>query len=237
MYNIEDNYWWYVGLRELVYSFIDKLSRSKDDLKILDAGCGTGKTLEKFKSYNSYGLDYSEEALNFCKLRKLNNLVRGSVCDLPYKSNLLDAIISLDVLYHAEVDDEKTLKEIYRVMNSKGILLLNLPAYNFLRGKHDEAVHTRQRYTVRDLKAKLEKAGFKIERITYRNTILFPVAVIKRIMERFSPVTNDKAESDLKPLPALINKLLTGLLLLENTLIAKGVYFPFGLSVYCVARK
>jgi len=238
LFNVEDNYWWYVGLRGLIISFIDGINKKGNNLKILDAGCGTGKTLDECRAYNIYGIDFSGEAIKYCELRGLNKLVRGSICKLPFKKDSFDVVISLDVLYHKNVaDDLETLKELCRVMHKGGRLLLNLPAYDFLRSRHDEAVHTKRRYNVKGLKWKLEEAGFEIEKITYRNTILFPIAVTKRIIEKIIPVNTDSVESDLKPLPCLINKLFTNLLFLENKLIVLGMNLPFGLSVFCLARK
>lgn len=238
LFNIEDNYWWYVGLRELVLSFVDGLNKKKENLRILDAGCGTGKILESCKNHDIYGIDFSEEAIKYCRLRKADKIVRGSICSLPFKEGSFDLVISLDVLYHKNIEDDmKTLKELYHVMNKDGILLLNLPAYNFLRSRHDQAIHTRHRYTVEELKQKVEKAGFKMEKITYRNAILFPIAVAKRILEKIFFMHSDKVESDLKPLPRFLNNFLAYLLFLENKLIRFGFIFPFGLSIYCAARK
>jgi hypothetical protein len=147
-------------------------------------------------------------------------------------------VISIDVLYHRGVENDiESLKEIYKVINDSGVLLLHLPAYNFLRSRHDEAVHTKQRYTKKDLENKVREAGFEIKKITYRNSILFPLAVIKRIIEKLSSFKPENVESELKPFPPLINKFFTYLLFLENKLITSGVNFPFGLSIYCIARK
>ncbi len=238
MYEIENDYWWYVGLRKLVFASIDRFASKEGKLKILDAGCGTGKILESCKEHDACGLDFSEEAISFCKKRGLNSIKKGSICDMPFPDNSFDVVISLDVLYHVNVEDDlKALKEIYRVANKDGILVLNLPAYKFLQSRHDEAIHTRHRYSYLEIKEKLIKAGFGIERLTYRNTILFPLAFVKRTMEKIFHGKSDKAESDLKPLPKFINQILTMLLFLENKMIMSGVDLPFGLSLYCVARK
>ncbi len=238
MYSIEDSYWWFVGLRRLVSYFIAQFDYKKRKLLILDAGCGTGGMLKNCMDYTSYGLDFSEDAIRFCKLKGLDNLVRGSVCDIPFKNNFFDIVISLDVLYHKGVNDDlETLKEFHRIMKKNGILVLNLPAYNFLLSKHDKAIHTRQRYTLKGLKEKVEDAGFRIKKITYRNTILFPLAFTIRIIERRFIEKETSVTSSLKPLPNLLNRLLTGIIYVENLLIKSGVSFPFGLSVFCVAKK
>lgn len=238
MYDMEDNYWWYVGLRRLVFSSIDMFVHKEEKLSILDAGCGTGKILESCKAYTAHGLDISEEALNFCKARGLSNIIKGSICDIPFEDNSFDVVISMDVLYHMDVaDDMAALKEFYRITSKNGILTLNLPAYNFIRSRHDDAVHAKHRYTYKELKKKIEKVGFRIERISYRNSILFPLAVVRRMLEKVFFVKDGKMRSDLKPLPAFLNKFFAIILLLENILILSGIKFPFGLSIYCVARK
>jgi len=238
MYAVEDEHWWYAGLRKLVLAYIEKCSSDKSSPALLDAGCGTGGMLAACTAYNAFGLDISDEALKFCRMRNLRNLRQGSVCSLPFSENSFDIIISLDVLYHLDVsDDFEAVKEFYRVLAQNGMLLLNLPAYNFLRSSHDKTIHTRQRYTLRNVKDKVERAGFAVERITYRNTLLFPVAAAVRMIKKFFPPGHAEKSSDLKPLPAPVNALLKGILTLENRLIIHGMNFPFGLSIFCIARK
>ncbi|RJO60629.1 class I SAM-dependent methyltransferase [candidate division WS5 bacterium] len=238
MYDIEDNYWWYAGLRKLVLASIDRFACKEGKLRILDAGCGTGRILESCKEYNACGIDLSDEAIKFCKTRSLGNIIQSTICDIPFQNNSFDVVISLDVLYHANVNNDLTaLNEFYRVTNKDGIVILNLPAYNFLKSRHDVAIHTKHRYTYMDLKKKIEKAGFRIERLTYRNIILFPLVFIKRMIEKLFVVNNEKTESDLKLLPEVVNKFLTKLLFIENRLILSGLNFPFGLSLYCIAKK
>lgn len=136
------------------------------------------------------------------------------------------------------VKNEMTvLEEFYRVLDRHGILLLNLPAYNFLQGRHDKAVHIKHRYIRKELKKKIEKADFKIEKITYRNTMLFPLIVVIRFLEKIFLKNQKTIKSDLRPLPKFINKFLTYLLFFENRLIISSLNLQFGLSLFCVARK
>jgi len=188
--------------------------------------------------YKTFGLDFSEEALAFCKKRKLQNLVRGSISTVPFKVETFDIAISLDVLYHSAIENDiSALEELYHVIKQDGVLILNLPAYNFLQSRHDKAVHTRQRYTSKELIKKVKKAGFKIEKITYRNTVLFPLVFVKRLIYNFFIPKSERTESDLKPLPKFLNKFLTKILNFENILINLDIKLPFGLSVYCIAKK
>lgn len=238
LFEMEDDYWWYKELRRLVFSVIDKAFQDENGLRLLDAGCGTGGLLAHINIHNVYGFDISEESIKFCKIKKLRNILRASVSNIPFSSNSFDMVISLDVLYHLGVkNDSMVLREFYRVLAKGGVLLINLPAYNFLKSTHDKAIHTRQRYIRKDLKKKIENAGFKIVKITYRNTILFPFISTIRLFERLSPKSKKRARSDLKKMPDHLNKLLTCFLSIENRLILSGLNFPFGLSLFCVAAK
>jgi len=237
LYTIEDEYWWYVGLRDLVFSSIVKFRGDvRKNSRILDAGCGTGATLEGLNDYGeSYGIDISDEAVRFCKQRGLRNVIKGSVEEIPVGDDFFDLVTSLDVLYHRKVEnDTKALKELYRVVKNNGILILNLPAYNFLRSRHDEAIHTRHRYLKSEVRRKVEKTGFHIVKLTYRNSFLFPIFLIIRLLEKGRKREN--AKSDLRSLPDFLNRLLIKILFLENGLLNK-VNLPFGLSIFCVAKK
>ena len=147
-------------------------------------------------------------------------------------------LVSLDVLYHSGVrDDDEALEEFHRVLKPGGVLILNLPAFERFRGTHDAAVHTQRRYRARDIRRKLEKAGFDIELITYRNTLLLPAAMAVRLMRRDGTRHGGDVRSDLVPLPEWVNSLFYLILMFENRLLLKGVTFPLGLSVFCVAKK
>ena len=128
------------------------------------------------------------------------------------------------------------LGELYRILDKGGILLLNLPAIPFLESEHDKAIHTRHRYTCGELQQKVEMSGFKIEKITYRNTILFPLTFVMKFARKIFVEKRGSPESDLRPLPDLINRFLTWVLFFENRLIFLLDY-AFGSSVFCVARK
>lgn len=236
MFNIEEKLWWYRGLRDLLFAYVKK--ENSDNLKLLDAGCGTGKFLELCKNYKTYGLDFSPEAIKFSLLRKLKNIVRASVTHIPFSNNFFNIVTSMDVLCHMSIEDDRmAIKEFYRVLNKDGLLILNLPAYDFLKSTHDKAVHTKHRYNKKELKEKLEEAGFKIEKLTYRNFFLFPLAFIMRFLKKLCLKKTDKTKSDLNVPPEFINKIFFYILFVENMLIKNGINLPAGLSIFCVARK
>ena len=177
----------------------------------------------------------SQEALAKCRQRGLQSLIRGSVTHIPFPDRSLDCILSLDVLYHSGVDDDEgALREFHRVLRTSGKLILNLPAYEWLRSAHDYAIHTRRRYTRKIVKAKLSAAGFVSEKISYRNCFLLPLVWIWRIFRRSSITSN--AGSDLFEVSQPLNRILLQLLRIESRMMDR-IDLPFGSSVFCIARK
>jgi ubiquinone/menaquinone biosynthesis C-methylase UbiE len=241
MFDMETDYWWYVGLHRLVLHFLRQEStRSGPLLNVLDAGCGTGRLMELFQAdgLEAIGLDFSREALRLSRVRGVGSLVQGSISEIPFPSDLFDVVVSLDVVDCLEGDAIlRALSEMHRVLKPQGTLILNLPAYNFLRSQHDLAQHILHRFNSKELRSLLDQIGFQLPVCTYRNMFLFPVAAAVRLLKRRVSKKQPRLRSDLKPLPHAINKALTWILTAENSLIRAGLSMPLGLSVFCVARK
>lgn len=237
IYLSEKGNWWYKSRRELITDTVSRIKQrsGKETLNILDVGCGTGlnsKALDQFGDV--CGLDVSEDALNFSRSRGEFNLIRANADDLPFKHNSFDVVCALDVLEHIE-DDINAMKEIHRVLKPSGNLILTVPAFMFLWGRHDEAANHKRRYYKRSIIKTLESCGFLIDRCTYWNFLLFPaVALIRPLMNRCY-CTNDSY--DLPELPYIFNEILLNILRLENAAIACGFNLPVGVSIFCVCRR
>jgi SAM-dependent methyltransferase len=181
------------------------------------------------------GVDLYPLALAFCRKRHAERIACASVLDLPLDSGSFDVVTCFDVLYERGVIYEgKALGEFSRILLPNGRLVLRLPAYDWLRGKHDEQVHTNRRYTKRLVRELLESSGFVVEHITYANTILFPLAMVKRLGEKLLP--DREVSSDLTVNTGNYNRILERLLSSEAVWAAR-IGLPYGLSVMAVARK
>jgi len=235
MYRAEQSHWWYQGMAAITRRVLELFYAPGSGLAILDAGCGTGAGLLLLSPYGSVtGLDISSHALRFCAERGCNQVGRASVMALPFKDESFDLVTSFDILYFEGVHDETALRETARVLRPGGRLLIRVPAFDWLRGTHDVKVSTAHRYTSKELALKLAKSGLEIEFLSYANMILFPLALLKRLTEKWRLAPQQ--DSDIAVNVGAFSGLLKRCLVLESRLI-RFWRFPFGLSVVAVAKK
>ena len=237
MRSVEDHYWWYQALRQHVAASVEPAT---PHLSLLDAGCGTGGMLsllrQKFPEADLSGVDASNHAVELAGARGTGaRLLQASVHDLPFPADSFDVVLSLDVLSHAGVDDSLALHEMYRVLHAGGRLILNVAAFDFLKGAHDCAVNVNRRYTQRQLRTLLVDSRLRVERWSYWNATFMPPIALFRWLSRGRPWT-DRPRSDFRSLPPWINSILRGVASLELSA-SRHVSLPFGTSLFAVARK
>jgi SAM-dependent methyltransferase len=235
MFAVEDRHWWYVGVRREVERWLDTLSpREGERLAVLDAGCGTGGLLANLRSSAwRAGVEISAEGLRLARKRVGATLVCGSVAALPFADGSFDAVVSIDVLCHSGVVERQAVEEAARVLRPGGLFLVQVPAFDFLRGEHDAAVWTKRRYRRAEVATLLSSVGLALRQSAYRNSLLFPLAAVLRLVRRRRKA-REQAQSDVRPVPRPLNAILSAVLAVERRL---GGRFPFGLSVFCVAAK
>lgn len=236
MKQAEVNHWWYRGMRRITERLLRAHLPPRKNLRILDAGCGTGGNLSSLGRFGTvYGIDYSTLAL---RLSESTKTAQATVEQLPFGDCSFDAVTSFDVLYCCEVlDDGRALVEIARVLRPNGIALIRCPALAALRGLHDDKVHGARRYTLPELRTKLRAAGLVPVRMTYANALLLPLAYLSRWSQQRSRHVGQQIESDLQQMPSAINTLLSSVLDLEAACIGSGGSFPLGVSVIGLATK
>lgn len=234
---VEANHWWYVGRRQIIFDRVFPLLAQYDHPRILDVGCGTGYNMEYMKQHGydrMSGLDFSPEALTFCHSRGLFSVVCGDGTLPPFADSSFDVVTALDMIEHVE-DDNQALRELGRILKPGGSLVIFTPAYQFLWGLQDEVSHHFRRYRAHDLRAKIERAGLTISRLTYANTFLFPVVLAGRMALRLTgKPENVTSENDLHP--SWSNGILRQIFAAESPLL-NYIDFPFGVSLLCVATK
>jgi SAM-dependent methyltransferase len=233
MYDAEERQWWYAGMREISLALLRPALAPRARARILDAGCGTGNNLRHLAALGTaVGVDVSEDAIRFSRDRGVA-VARASVLALPFREQSFDLVTSFDVLYHQWVqDDAAAVRELVRVLAPGGLLLVRVPALRMLWGAHDEAVHSRHRYTRGELRRLFEQAGLTVLRASYANTLLFPLLLARRTLDRLT----DRHGSDVGFLPAPLETGFRALLAIEARLV-RHVSLPVGASVFALGRK
>jgi SAM-dependent methyltransferase len=229
---LEHTHWWFVARRGLV---MDEVGRSAPPrpAAVVEVGCGTGATLgalaRAFPDAHVTGVDPVEAVLRVAASSGCD-VVRGRFEELPLASAAVDVLLALDVLEHLD-DDAAGLAEAARVLRRGGVLLATVPALPSLWGPHDELNHHRRRYTRAMLQEGVSAAGLRVERLTYFNTLLLPLAWGERVLARRRR----------RPAPVVVparpvNTALRGVFALEGRLLRR-VDLPIGLSLMVVAAR
>ena len=120
----------------------------KPNDKILDVGCGGGRTINKLSALASagkvYGIDYSEDSV--AAARKANarlidiglvEIQPGSVSRLPFENDTFDVVTAIEThLFWPNLLED--FREIFRVLKPGG--MLSIVAEIYRGGKHLEGV-------------------------------------------------------------------------------------------------
>lgn len=231
-----ETHWWYQARRELLKLGLNKYASYSRPLKILDLASACGGNLPVCATYGlAIGIDISPHSMRFCKEKNLDSIVQGDVKSLPFADSVFDAVIAFDTFEHLQRDVD-AMREVSRVLNPNGILLVNVPAFMWLYSHHDEAFDHFRRYTAGELTNKLHLAKFRPIHSSYWSFFIFPAVYAFRRL--FAKRNQTDMRSDFHAMvPTWVDTILRMFNLLEIFLISKKLRFPFGVSLYCVAVK
>jgi SAM-dependent methyltransferase len=235
----EERLWWFRGMRHIAFTLLDPLLGARRPQRIFEGGAGTGYFASLVAE--RYGApviaaDLDGAAARYAGRRPSVLSVQANLLALPFADATFDLVLLMDVLAHfSKGEDFRALRESVRLLRPGGYLLLRTSALEIFRSRHSAFVWERQRFTAGRLRNLAAGAGLEIERLTYANFLLSPLALLKfRIWE---PLTQAPPASGLSPLPRPVEALFYAALRLESALIGAGLRLPFGQSLYLLARK
>jgi SAM-dependent methyltransferase len=232
---VDEHHWWYRGRRRIIRAELDRLPLPAG-ARVLDAGCGSGRTLQELKRYGHvFGIELNAEAAELARSREQGEVLIGRLEELPWDGATFDLITCLDVIEHTP-DDRVTLRELLRVTKPGGHMLVTVPAYPALWSLHDEANHHYRRYVRGTLRAAAGAAGWQVSRVSSFNSLLLaPAGAVRLVQRRLGAhhgYTNDLALG-----PAWLNNALELPLTLEARWLARGRTLPAGLSLLALLRR
>jgi SAM-dependent methyltransferase len=235
----EDGMWWYRALHAHAVAALVAADASplRQGGRLLDAGCGTGGFLARLRAalpgLDAMGLEYFPAAAVRARGKAGVPVSAGTVNALPFADASFGAVVSLDVLSHAAVEPDRALAEMVRVLAPGGMLVVNLPAFDWLHSAHDIRVQNARRFNGAGTRALLASAGLTNIRTCYWNALLLPLMVAQRKIMARAP----DHRSDVVTFPPWLNRSLHAVTVLERRLMAAGLPFPAGGSVFATALR
>lgn len=234
LYRMDETNGWSQGMRRVSLAILDGMPFIKGP--VLDLGCGGGMFVHELAAARPQalvlGADLSATAIAYAQERSSSErLLQADVGTLPLAAQSIGLITALDSFDQLGVDIDRTLAEVRRILRPGGVLLVRVSAHPWLWGPHDVAFNTGRRWRLDELVQHLQAAGLNVERTTYANSLLSPLIVAMRLLQRWGRLSGGQpAEED-----AWSNALLRKALAVEAAWLEQH-RFPFGISVYVVAR-
>lgn len=238
MYSVEAEHWWFISRRKFVKRLLGAIGvtpYSGKAVRIADIGAGTGGMIRFLNEYGTVtGIEPNTSGRKLAKKRGIM-LRNGTAEHTGLISNTFDIVCFFDVLYHDGINDERAIGEARRILKPGGLLIITDCALPYLSGPHDRAVQGRERYILSRFIKKVERIGFIPLKTSYTFFLLFPLVLMKRLLDRYSPASSGM-HSDVRPAPLLVSVCCIAI----NTLEAMGLRYlsyPWGSSLVILARK
>jgi SAM-dependent methyltransferase len=235
----EKDFWWYRGMRAIFFRMVEPYLAGRKIVRALEAGCGTGYFAHLLQTEHRWPLvpaDVGWEGLQLARAMGVQRPIQTNVLELPFSAGAFDLVLSMDVLPHLQRgEDQQGISEMGRVLAPGGLLVIRTAALDILRSRHSEFVYERQRFTKGRLVDMVERAGVRVRRCTYANSLLMPIALAKfRIWE---PLTRQAPSSGVGHVAPWLDRLLYGALAAERAWLGTGLNLPIGQSLILIGEK
>lgn len=196
----------------LVSELLDRFTAKSG--KLLDIGCGSGF---KWPYFDTCGLDIDPLALDAAVQNGIH-AISGNANHLPFEADSEDVVLLLDTIEHID-EPQIALREAYRVLKPKGIIIASVPLYPGLWSKHDVINGHKKRYVPGELAELLKSSGFRPVYTTKWNVLGLVGALVRKYV----------SYSD----QSLLVNLFAGILKAE-AILAAHCQLPLGLSEFVV---
>jgi SAM-dependent methyltransferase len=233
LHDIEQRHFWFLARNTLITWAIRRYF--PDARSFLEVGGGNGQVVRAIRrACPQMRLTMSEVFIEGLIAAKASldgvDVVQADVLRLPWDGEF-DVIGAFDVLEHIR-DHEAAVGQIRRALRPGGGVLITVPQHQWLWTEVDEISRHERRYSRRELIGVLERAGFRMRRVTSFVSLLLPAFIAARAGRR-TTVDNAAELFDISP---RVNRIGHNTMKVEHALIRAGVSLPAGGSLLAVAE-
>lgn len=228
----DSTHWWYRARRDILADYIRRYAGLPASARLLEIGCGTGHNLPMLAGFGTVDAIEIDPAARAIASARLGRPVGDApLPDLPgVPRGAYDLIAVLDVIEHIE-DDVAALRAMAACLAPGGAILIAVPAHQWMWSAHDVVNHHHRRYSKATLHRAIAAAGLESRRLTYFNSLLFPLAAAARVAGRIT----GRDDSDDSPPAAPLNAAFERIFRLERHLVGRVPMTP-GVSIVTLAR-
>ena len=233
----EERHFWFRGLRRNASRLLDGALGGRAPRLIIDCGAGTGRNLDWLRRRGpAVGVERAPIGLRVGHAAGRRSCRdRSPICRSPTRSRTSRRPSTCSIASTTPVSASRSGK-CGGCSAAAASCIVNVAALDVLRGSHSTLTMEVRRYTPRRLRAALEGAGFRVERMTFTNMATFPVTLGVRGLQRLTGRASEASDADLRVPSAPINAALDAALRIEGALL-RVVNLPIGSSLMAVARK
>ena len=228
----DSTHWWYRARRDILADYLTRYGGLPQDARILEIGCGTGHNLPMLARFGAVEAIEIDPAARAIASERLGRPVGDApLPELPgVERGAFDLVAVLDVVEHI-ADDVAALAAMRTLLKPGGAILIAVPAHQWMWSAHDVVNHHHRRYSKNTLRAAIERAGLRAEKMSWFNSLLFPLAAAARVAGKIT----GREDSDDSPPAKPLNALFEAVFRLERRLIGRVPITP-GVSIVTLAR-
>ena len=230
-------HWWTRSTRWLCSRVLEGMVRQRGArLRIWDAGCGTGLMAgEAGRHGEVIATDSDPETVDFAREQGCSAEFRCGDMGSEGFRDCFDAVLSLDVLYHRSVVDwRQALEVLVGALVPGGVLIVQVPAYEWLAGRHDELVGGSRRFSPGELRSAVLDAGLRLRLFSHRFALLMPLVWFRRA---FSVWGREGGDLEVSAGGGFFGFWMERALRWESALVLRGFSLEVGSSLFVVAER
>jgi SAM-dependent methyltransferase len=240
----EDHHWWFATRTWSLLGLLDANVRRRDG-DVLDIGCGAGNMIHHLLRYGRVkGVEVDARPVAMAQARGYDVRQGDVTKQIPFPDASFDLVTALDVIEHVD-EDEAILREAFRAARSGGILAVSTPAFQWLWSYNDTINGHKHRYSPQELRERVERAGFRVRRLTFGFFLVFPMSapliLLRNWMGRHQDLkshhlSQDEYQVEMEPTAPWLNTILRGVGRIEAAMVAR-INLPVGTSLMIIAEK